>query len=171
MLSVDFYNGIQVLQQWKHLRSTLTENLIDLEHLTSVVQFWSRCPLSKRTLDWDRPDLWADPWKLIHENRFDECAISLGMFYTLFLSADGRWNTERLKLMLLKNPDQQFQGVVLQIDDRYILNYDYNTVYEKSRLNRGVIVQRTYTYDNKVFSYPNLDNITAYADINLTTVN
>ena len=28
-----------------------------------------------------------------------------------------------------------------------------------------------YTYDNKIFSYPNLDNIAAYADINLTTVN
>lgn len=171
MLAFEFSNSQMVLQKWKSLRATLNDSLLDYEQLKYVTDFWSRCPLYKRILDWDRPDLWPDPWQLIHENRFDECAISLGMFYTLLLSSDGRWTTERLKLMLIKNPQQQFQGIVLQVDNRYILNYDYNNVFETCLLDAGTIVQRCYNYQNKEFSYPNLHNIASYADTNLARVN
>ena len=171
MLASDFSNGKIVLQKWKSLRATLAENLSDYEHLHSVIKFWSNCPLQKRILDWDRPDLWPDPWQLIHENRFDECAISLGMFYTLLLSADGRWNTERLKLMLLKSVEQQFQGIVLQVDNQYILNYEYMRLFNKNSLGVGTRTQRQYHYENNRFSYPNLHAISAYHNQNLTQVN
>lgn len=171
MLASDFSNNQTILQKWKSLRSTLTKTLSDHDHLTSVVQFWATCPIQKRILDWDRPDLWPDPWQLIYENHFDECAISLAMFYTLILSADSRWTAERLKLMLLKNTEHQFQGIVLQVDSEYILNYEYNTLYKKSSLGTGTMVQRQYRYENNRFSYPNLHVISAYQDQNLTQVN
>ena len=171
MLGFEFSNNKLVLQKWKNLRSNLTEKLSDYEHLKLVTNFWALCPISSRVLDWDRPDLWPDPWQLIHENRYDECAISLGMFYTLKLSTDGRWDSERLQLMLIKNPQEQFQDIVLQVDDRYILNYEYNTVYEKINLSSASIIQQQYSFSNNRFSYPHLDSIASYSISNVTRVN
>lgn len=171
MLAINFSSSTHLLQSWKTLRSNLTSELIDYKHLENVVNFWAYCPISGRVLDWDRPDLWPDPWQLIHQNNFDECAISLGMFYTLLLSADGRWNSERLKLMILKNQQQQFQGVVLQIDDKWILNYEYNAIFNRSGLDTDTIIQQKYVYDNKHFVCSNLHSKRSYININVTGVN
>ena len=171
MSAVDWSGGSQSLQSWKNIRKKLTADLNDIEHLIHVVNFWSQCPISRRFLDWDKPEQWLDPWHLMHQNNFDECAISLGMFYTLKLSTDGRWDSERLQLMLIKNPQEQFQDIVLQVDDRYILNYEYNTVYEKINLSSASIIQQQYSFSNNRFSYPHLDSIASYSISNVTRVN
>jgi len=173
MSAVDWSGGSQSLKSWKNIRRKLTSDLSDIEHLIHVVNFWSQCPISRRFLDWDKPEQWLDPWQLMHQNNFDECAISLGMFYTLLLSADGRWNSERLKLMLFKNQHEQFQGIVLEVDRKWLLNYEYNTVCNRLLVNSGFSIQQRYAYDNGQFSICNLHLISGCADsnTNLTTVN
>jgi hypothetical protein len=142
----EFVNGISLMQAWKKCRSNLTADRSDQQHLQSVIEFWTKCPLSTRILDWDRPETWLDPWSFIHNNKFDESAISLGMFYTLLLAQDKRWTAERLQLILAKDDARQFQGIILEIDKQWWLNLEYNTI----TTNKDFFVQQRYTYQNNI---------------------
>lgn len=137
------------LNAWKTTRAALTATLDDMSHLKSVVEFWSLAPLSARVIDWDEPQLWPDPWKLVHEANFDESSVALGHFYTLLLAYDQRWHPDRMQLMLVKDKHRSLQRIILDIDDRWLLNLDYNTVVDKSKLKSKFWIQQKYKYDGK----------------------
>lgn len=138
-----------LLESWKSLRESLNNNATDYTQLYYVVKFWSQAPLHKSILDWDKPDTWPDPWRFVHDSRFDESSVALGMFYTLILGNDERWNANRLQLMLIKDTDISIQKIVLEVDSKWLLNYEYNTIFDKKKLKNNFFVQNIYKFDGK----------------------
>ena len=148
-----FMNGKKSLpKSWRNLRSTLTSDLRDIDHLTIVCEFWKQAPIRARVLDWDAPSIWPDAWTMMHEAEFDESSLALGMFYTLLLSEDQRWTADRLKLMLIRDHGMQIQRVVLMIDDRWLMNLDHGRIMEKDGIMPQLMVQQRYRYDGKTHS-------------------
>lgn len=141
---------LTVRKVWRDLRISLTKDKDDLQHLISTVGFWSYAPLMSRVLDWDQPQTWPDPWELIHKGQYDESCVSLGMFYTLWYTEDMRWQNQRMKLILMKDEDRASQHIVLSIDDRYILNLDYQTIFDRKKSVLNAHVQEIYEFDGKV---------------------
>jgi len=141
-----------LLKSWKALRGSMTSELSDLDHLKMVCQFWSKAPLGPHAIDWDRPSAWPDPWQLVSSAEFDESSVALAMFYTLHLSEDGRWDGARLRLMLVRDPYRSVQRIVLSVDDRWLLNLDYNTVLDTNTEVVSHHIQQRYAYDGKIHS-------------------
>ena len=147
MNKFDFFNGHDnLLKSWKNLRTTMTTELTDTEHLEKVSAFWSNAPLSVRIIDWDLPESWPDPWSLMYQNKFDESAVSLGMFYTLLLSNDNRWQNDRLQLQLITDLHRSTQLIVLKVDNRWLMNVEYNQVIDSKEFKMNYSVQHNYGY-------------------------
>lgn len=121
----------------------------DNDHLISVVSYWGLAPISVRSLNWDCPKTWPDPWKLIFDGEYDESAVALGMFYTLLLSDDGRWTEDRLSLILIMDKERQMQKLVLEVDCRWVLNLDYNSIIDNLDSTNAFFIQQRYTYNGK----------------------
>jgi|FreactcultureFD7_1027221.scaffolds.fasta_scaffold16157_2 hypothetical protein len=145
-------NSKSFMSCWKELRKNLTDDLSDIQHLELVTQFWSNAPISVRTLDWDDPGSWPDPWTFIHNNRFDESAVSVGMFYTLLLSRDSRWLGNRLQLILVSDQTRAIQRIILSVDNRWLLNLEYQKVINNQTVAKTYNIQQIYDYqDNHYF--------------------
>lgn len=140
------------LKNWKELRNSLSGVMSDMEQMVAVVSYWSKAPIMACSLNWDGPNEWPDPWKLIFDGNFDESLISLGMFYTLLLSDDGRWGTDRLSLILILDRERQAQRLVLEVDSRWILNLDYNSIVDGNSSGKTFFIQQRYLYDGKEHS-------------------
>lgn len=135
-----------LFMDWKCLRNSIKETASDLDVLANIAHFWSLAPLSNRIIDWDAPISWPKPWELLHNNLYDESAVSLGIFYTLHLADEERWSTTRCKLILVRDTIYEIQRIVCEIDSRWLLNLDYNSVVDRTLQQRSLIVQQTYTY-------------------------
>lgn len=150
MMQSPFIHGSDSsLKSWKELRKSLSTEMTDMGQLKTVVSYWSKAPIMARSLNWDTPKDWPDPWKLIFDGDFDESSIALGMFYSLLLSGDGRWTTDRLSLLLILDRDRQAQRLVLKVDCRWLLNLDYGSVVDCASSNNTFFVQQRYLYDGK----------------------
>lgn len=142
-------SAAQLRKDWKVFRNSLTADLTDREHLEKVVKWWSICPLSKRWLDWDDPKSWPDPWELITNKDMDYSAIALGMEYTLLLSSDGRWDTNRIELCLASDIGATFQHLVVIVDGLHVLNAEHARVTDLENL----VINSRYGYDMKFHSF------------------
>jgi hypothetical protein len=110
-----------ILKEWRQFRKSI-EHLDDRECLQKVVDWWKYTPISSRVIDpYDSKD-WPDPWELMYSANFDENAIALGIAYTLHLMD---WSCD---LLLVQNTDNNFLGLVVSVDDQYILNYNYEFI-------------------------------------------
>jgi hypothetical protein len=139
----------QLSQHWRELRSQLAHDKTDLEHLELAVKFWAKAPTVPQFLDWTRPSTWSDPWELLSNNNYDESSISLGIQYTLLLSDDGRWTADRLQLAFINLADKSMQYIVLIVDNRYVLNFRYNTIVELDNVANEFAIHQLYRYTNK----------------------
>jgi hypothetical protein len=137
-------------KQWRAARAQLSADKTDLEHLQIVIDFWSNALTSAPFLDWDNPTSWPDPWEFMSEMTFDISAIALGIEYTLLLSEDKRWTSDRLELKLVSLMDHSQQLLVLIVDNTYVLNYNYKMVTPLSKINNMFLVQQCYQYVNKI---------------------
>lgn len=145
-----FLQGSKILLKlWKELRSQLTSDKTDQQHLQLVINFWSKAPVGVRALDWDDCGSWPDAWLLIHLNEFDESAVALGMFYTLILSEDERWSSDRCKLLLIKDDVLSQQKIVLSIDNQWFMNYEYRKIIAVNDISNDYYVQQVYDFDGK----------------------
>lgn len=139
-----------VLAEWKRLRSALSEELTDRQHVEMVMRFWNLAPMSTRFMDWDQPSLWPDPWEMINANEYDDSMVSLGMFYTLLLSRDQRWSPDRLELMLVRDQELCIQRMVLGVDRQWLMNLEYDRLVSTGgQVGRACTVQQRYRYDGK----------------------
>lgn len=130
----------------------MTKELSDLDHLTMVCRFWSKAPLGPHVVDWDQPSMWPDPWQLVSSVEFDESSVALAMFYSLLLSEDTRWENDRLKLMLVRDQYRSVQRIILEADNRWLLNLDYNTVIDTDAVGVSYHIQQRYAYNGKLHS-------------------
>lgn len=145
-----FLQGSKILlKSWKDIRKTLTGDKNDYEQLKIVVDFWSKAPTSMRILDWDDCSSWPDAWMLMHSNEFDESAISLGMFYTLLLGDDERWTHDRCVLKLIKDDRHSQQKIVLEIDNKWLMNFEYKKILAVNDVVNDFYVQQIYDFDGK----------------------
>lgn len=149
MQSPFIYGSKSSLKYWKDLRQSLSGDMDDVAQLKSVVSYWSKAPTTVRSINWDRPGEWPDPWQLIFNGNFDESSVALGMFYTLLLSSDGRWTSDRLALALILDKERQIQQLVLEVDHRWLLNLDYNSVVDGLNVEKTFFMQQSYSYSEK----------------------
>lgn len=143
-----FENFSQLRKEWKTLRSELTAELSDQQQLEKVAKWWSRAPVTRDWLNWDDPATWPDPWELIATKNLDNSAISLGIGYTLILGQDARWTTDRVSIRLVCDRDRTMQHLVVDVDQKFVLNFDYAMV---SELDDRIVTNSIYHYDGKRF--------------------
>ena len=136
----------QLRKDWKQLRTMLTADLTDQQHLDMVVKWWAMAPITRDWLNWDDTSTWPDPWELMATKNLDYSAIALGMEYTLFLGADGRWTPDRIHLRLASDTGKTMQHLVVIVDNKFILNFYHATVADTSD---GLVTYAQYQYDGK----------------------
>ena len=146
-------NPSTLAKHWRSLRSQLTAEKTDLQHLELVTKFWSHAPLLSTFLDWDQPSNWLGPWELIAEMDFDISSLALGMEYTLLLSSDQRWTPDRINLALVCAQDKSQQLLVLLVDGLYVLNFEYASVIPWDQACKELVVQQSYQYTNKMHKF------------------
>jgi hypothetical protein len=147
-----------LIKHWRKLRSQLISAKTDLEHLEMIVKFWSDAPISAPFLDWDHPNNWPDPWEFITEMNFDESGVAIGMEYSLLLAEDQRWTADRLRLDLITSVDKSKQLLVLIVDNKYILNYNYRSIMPFEQASNELVIQQEYMYINKIHKIQDLKN-------------
>lgn len=131
------------LKEWRKFKLFLNNEMTDMEHLIEVNNWWAQCPLSARSLDPYTAETWPSGWELIYRGDFCRSAISLGMEQTLLLR-NGRWNSDRVKLHLIDDNKEDI-FLVVNIDDKWILNYEYNNVIEVSKTKFKIL--NTFKFD------------------------
>lgn len=135
------------LESWKNFRVNELANIFDdLTFIKEVIDFWSKCPISRNFLNWDAPETWLDPWELIHFGEFDRSTITLGMAYTFLL--DERWESERIRLNLIDDNGSDI-FLILIIDNFYVLNFNYNKIEYFQKIKHIKILESFAYFDKK----------------------
>lgn len=125
------------LHAWREFRmQSLDQEMTDIEHLESVVNWWSSAPIVNRLLDPYDCIGWPTGWELVYGGDVCKSSRALGMEQTLLLR-DGRWAEDRTKLLLVDDSEDIY--LVLLVDDRYLLNYKHNHVVELDEINVSIL--------------------------------
>ena len=127
------------LKLWRKFRKD-NENLEDQECLQAIVDWWKFTPIGSRAIDPYSKDTWPDPWQLIYEGNFDENAVALGIAYTLHLM---EWPCT---VSLVQSEDKTFFGLIVIVDDEYVLNYTYGEIDKFSEMQQISVLEK-YTTD------------------------
>ena len=77
------FNYEQRLATWSKFREQLETSK---DPLQDVIDFYKHCPQVSRHTDPYDPEVWPNPWELIHENEYCDYCIILAMCYTLQLT-------------------------------------------------------------------------------------
>lgn len=123
------------LKEWRKFRKQL-EELEDTECLQQLTEWWSYAPMSARVIDPYDNEHWPDPWKLLFNGEYDENIISLGICYTLELMD---WENT---LMLVQHRKKGTLGLVVCVDNEYVLGYNHNTVDDAEILQEFEILKK-----------------------------
>jgi hypothetical protein len=129
-------NPRERLKDWKDLRNALP-GMPEAEQLARVANHWSKAPLSRFAYDAEDAKTWPSIWEMIAENDWCRNSVAIGMEQTLRLSG---WDASRLKLALVKDHDLSDMMLVVQVDNRSWLNYDYDSVVEIPNTRKEILV-------------------------------
>jgi hypothetical protein len=123
------------LKEWRNFRQEIsTESIEDTLH--SVIDWWKYTPIANRVLDVYNSDMWPDPWELLYDGHFDENAISLGIAYTLHLI------DKPCEILFVQNHKKSFLGLIVLVDEKFILNYNYDKIDNADVLKDCEILER-----------------------------
>jgi hypothetical protein len=125
----------ELLSQWKMVRNQLGEKP-EQEQLQTVVDFWNKAPLKKIAYDPETLNEYPSPWDMMNENDWCQNSIAVGMDFTLRLAG---WSPERLKIKMIRDHDLSIQRLVLVVDGKYLLNYEYGVVAEIPKTNHVIL--------------------------------
>ena len=115
------------LKKWRSFRQSIDkENLED--SLQELVDWFKTAPLSSRVIDVYDNTLWPGPWDLLYAGDMDENAIALAMAYSLQLA------DVDCEVMLVQDNKLSFLGLIVLVDNEYVLGYTYGVVDKKSAL-------------------------------------
>lgn len=109
------------LSAWGSFRDGLP-SLSEQEQLDKVAKFWAQCPFGKWVIHPEDSRDWPTVWELLHDGDYCRNSIAVGIESTLRLSG---MNADRLKLVMVKNVEDQEEFFVVIIDDNQVLNYSY----------------------------------------------
>lgn len=125
----------QLMAQWKALRANL-QGKPDLEQLQDVVDYWSKAPLATMAYDPEALDTYETPWEMMNNNDWCRNSVAVGMEFTLRLAG---WAADRMTIKMLRDYDISDQKLVVEIDGKYLLNYEYGAVSEIPSTNHDVL--------------------------------
>jgi len=127
------------LEAWKTLRSNISSAETLKEKIALCLSFWQQAPIENPIIDWDNSKGWPTPWEMLHSNRFCEGALSLGVAYTLLLSAPQEFAD--LRLLLITDRRAHVQKIVVKTQGQ-VLNYGWLDSNPSSVLNTSQIHNR-----------------------------
>lgn len=116
----------QLLADWKNFRTSLGE-MSELDQINAVARYWGQAPLSTMAYDPEALDTYPTPWEMMGENDWCQNSVAVGMEFTLRLAG---WSADRLRIKLMRDYDISVQRLVLEIDGKYLVNYDYGVAVE-----------------------------------------
>jgi len=108
--------------QWREFRRSITKN-----HTSIVAAAWGNCPISEPYLEYDDPRGWPDPWTLISSALYDETALALGIFYTLFFTSYDKKDSMSIEVYRDRKK-HEYLNLVRCEGGLYTLNYQYGVV-------------------------------------------
>ena len=114
------------LNDWKNLRTSL-QGQEEAQQLQTVALYWSKPPLATMAYDPELLHTYPTPWEMMVENDWCRNSVAIGMEFTLRLAG---WSPERLVIHNMKDFDLPDQKLVLEVDGKHLLNYDYASVVE-----------------------------------------
>jgi len=114
----------QLMSEWKAIRTQM-ETQTEKEQLQSVADFWAQAPLATMAYDPEALDTYPTPWEMMHENDWCANSVAVGMEFTLRL---GGWSADRLRVRMMRDYDLSVQKLILEVDGKYLLNYEYSSV-------------------------------------------
>jgi len=124
---------------WRELRNQIqAANDLDTK-LNLLLQWWSKAPICRYSIDAFDSSEWPTPWELLNENMFCTSAISYMMAQTLALTG---FEPSRLKLSFIKGQDDE--RLVLVVDEEITLNYSFGEVFAWSEILKEVRVKHTF---------------------------
>lgn len=131
---------------WRELRNKIqsandTEKKLDL-----LLDWWSKAPICKYSIDAFDPTDWPTPWELLNENMFCTSAITYMMAQTLLLTG---FDESRLELKYVKSSDDE--RLVLLVDKNLVLNYSFGEVFLWADLIQEVRVKHGFEINQNVF--------------------
>lgn len=115
--------GNDRLTEWKRFRDSLEHSDTPFE---DVAEFWSHAPFVSPYLNPLNPSEWPDPWHLVLDNRLDDLAIALGMFYTIKLTQ--RFSGTFCEIHMSMLPGKNSPEYWLVVDKKFVLNCEYRAV-------------------------------------------
>jgi hypothetical protein len=133
------------LHEWKEFRNKISLASVE-EAVQETSHLWSYAPYVAHYLDSIELSKWPDPWMLLHENYYCDLAKSLGMLYTLYLCHHYGKEIVDLELRVYKNPiNQDVYNTVWINKGKYILNFNFDTVVNKTQLEENLILKDSYS--------------------------
>ena len=124
----------QRLVMWRQFRKSLAD-MEYLERLQAVVDFWKMAPMSSMHTDIYDAKTWAQPWDFIWEGVYDENNVALGMAYTLQLESYAQ-----CEILLVQNTKKSYINLIVLVDKKHILNYNYGIVNDMSELDNDTTI-------------------------------
>lgn len=121
------------IKDWRNFRKSI-ENSSENKQIKENVLYWSKMPTVNFVLNYNEFNKWPTPWDIVSEGYYDSIAIAYLMMETLILLG---WDKKRFSLNYIKPDESSDFIMVLIIDDKNVLNYSYNEVYNI----------KNYTYD------------------------
>jgi hypothetical protein len=115
-----------LLADWKKLRADLAHKP-DHDQLEMVVKFWAQAPLMTIAYDPEALDTYPSAWEMMNYNDWCVNSVAVGMEFTLRLAG---WSANRLRIHMMKDYDISDQRLVVEVDGKYLLNYDFQQVSE-----------------------------------------
>lgn len=122
-MSVFLLSKREQILKWREFRLDLPK-FTEEDQLQLVVNYWSKAPIITFAIDWYEKNF-PTPWEIINEGYYDSNYIAFLMKETLVNSG---WDSSRIKMCFVKTKDNDYEGMVLIIDNNYLLNYSYGEV-------------------------------------------
>lgn len=124
---------------WRSFRANLLE-METLPALKQVADLWGKCPTTAGYLDYADCTDWPDPWTLVNNNHYCDVAVSLGMFYTIYLSEI--LDNSTLKIVIYKDKTNFVNSVQ---NSKYALNINYRQVVNTTSIPKELECLSVYT--------------------------
>ena len=114
----------QKLANWKDFRASLSK-MPEIDQISAVAEYWKWAPLKKMACDPEALDILPSPWEMIANNDWCKNSVAVGMEFTLRLSG---WDANRMTIKMIRDYNISDQKLVLEIDEKHLINYDYGIV-------------------------------------------
>jgi len=118
------------LEHWKGFRKTLSEMSDDIQKFQAVADYWATAPLLNIAYDPEAPNTWPTIWEMIRTGDWCRNSVAIGMEGTLRLSGI---DPKRLMLGLLLDQDVSMMTMVVQVDTKWLLNYDWGILTKRPK--------------------------------------